>query len=527
MNLNSLPPLKMLLLCFVVIFQFSCSKDSDLLTDYVISDTSVSKGIANLVVDDTYQVSLSGSIILDVLANDTFENGAEVVILETSTPTNGTVVINNDDETLTYTPTPEIIEQVSDTTNTATVEVVDTFTYTAEVVNGDGSATTEEASVVITAADNAARQDAVRNISPWEYCQDGNPIGGGAGYDAIVTTGTHIVSTDIGWAAFKALVEARKSGDVVFIHSSVTMDLTNLNGDAILVPGGVTIASDRGHNGSEGALLYSNQVKFGGNGYDRPVFVTTGTGCRFTGFTFRGPYGESGNYSPTDETGRRVKFGIVSNYDNTEVDNMHGYNWPSAFVSFSRYTSNSTFFGPLQPTIGQEVHHSYIHNNKQNGMGYGVDTENGQATIYANIFHDHRHDIQGSGEATNGYEAYCNTVLSGGTHHNFDIHPRYWCDGDVYTYQECDPPAGKFMYVHHNDFQDDGSGRHDKTGNMQNVAPNGIPDEGARIEYNRTVRQYLGTWTSGGSPSYMIRQLYTSSSPQNITTQGNIFNGGD
>ncbi len=171
MNLNSLPPLKMLLLCFVVIFQFSCSKDSDLLTDYVISDTPVSKGIANLVVDDTYQVSLSGSIVLDVLANDTFENGAEVVISETSTPANGTVAINND-ETLTYTPNAEIIEQVSDAENTAVGEVIDTFTYTAEVVTGEGTATTEEASVVITTVDDAAKQEGV-NLSTYGAVGDG------------------------------------------------------------------------------------------------------------------------------------------------------------------------------------------------------------------------------------------------------------------------------------------------------------------------------------------------------------------
>ena len=110
MKFNTLIPLKVLLLCIVTIFQFSCSKDSDLLTDYVLSDTLDAKGIGNIVVDDTYHVSLTGSIVLDVLENDTFENEAEVVITETSTPTNGTVAINND-ETLTYTPNAEIVEQ--------------------------------------------------------------------------------------------------------------------------------------------------------------------------------------------------------------------------------------------------------------------------------------------------------------------------------------------------------------------------------------------------------------------------------
>ena len=160
MKFKKQSPLHVVLLCLILIFQFSCSKDSDLLTDYVLADSLDSKVIANLVVDDTYQVSLSGSMVLDVLANDTFENEAEVVIIETSAPTNGTIAIN-DDETLLYTPNAEFIEQLSNNTDTASGEVVDTFTYTAEVVNGEGTTTSEEASVDITSGDNADKEDAV------------------------------------------------------------------------------------------------------------------------------------------------------------------------------------------------------------------------------------------------------------------------------------------------------------------------------------------------------------------------------
>ena len=526
MKFKKQSPLHVVLLCLILIFQFSCSKDSDLLTDYVLADSLDSKVIANLVVDDTYQVSLSGSMVLDVLANDTFENEAEVVISETSTPTNGTVEINTD-ETLTYTPSAEIIEQVSDTTNTTTAEVVDTFTYTAEVVNEDGTATSEEASVVITTADNVARQDAVVNISPWDYCQDGNPIGGGAGYDAIVTTGTHIVSTDIGWAAFKALVEARKSGDVVFINSNVTIDLTGLGATAILVPAGVTIASDRGNGGSEGAFLYTNQMKYGGTGSDRPVFLTAGADVRFTGFRMKGPFGEVGNYSPNLESGRRLKHGISSNYNNTEIDNCELYNFPASATGFGRYTSNSTFFGPLQYSDGHKVHHNYIHNNRQNGMGYGVATSHAHVEIYANLFQYHRHEIAGTGQPDDSYEAYCNTILPGGTHHNFDMHPEYYCDNDVYVYGYCDPPAGKTIYVHHNDFKEDGSARHDKTGNMANVIIGGLPAIPARIEYNRFFYSHLANWTNpAGEYDYAIRQGRTVAPlPKSITTLGNVFNG--
>ena len=42
MKFNALPPLKVLLLCIVIIiFQFSCTKDSDLLIEYVLADSII------------------------------------------------------------------------------------------------------------------------------------------------------------------------------------------------------------------------------------------------------------------------------------------------------------------------------------------------------------------------------------------------------------------------------------------------------------------------------------------------------
>lgn len=151
MKVYTPPSFKVLLFTIILTFQFSCSKDSDLLSDYVITDTEALLS-GKYVVADQYQLFSSGSIILDVLANDSFDEGQEVRISETSSPSNGTVVINNN-QTITYTPT---------TNSTSTTEIVDTFTYTAEAENGDGTTTVEEASVVITAMENiAARQEAV------------------------------------------------------------------------------------------------------------------------------------------------------------------------------------------------------------------------------------------------------------------------------------------------------------------------------------------------------------------------------
>ncbi len=92
-----------MILVIVLISLFSCSKDTDLLADYVVSDLQEARFIGNLAISDNFVVTPQKSIVLDVLANDTFINPEKVKIVETSQPTNGTVVIN-EDKTLTYYP---------------------------------------------------------------------------------------------------------------------------------------------------------------------------------------------------------------------------------------------------------------------------------------------------------------------------------------------------------------------------------------------------------------------------------------
>ena len=84
-----------------LIFALSCSKDADILSEYAISD-SEDQLLNGFVVDDVYNISPSGTIIIDVLANDGFENQSNVVITSVSNPSIGTVEIN-DDNTITYT----------------------------------------------------------------------------------------------------------------------------------------------------------------------------------------------------------------------------------------------------------------------------------------------------------------------------------------------------------------------------------------------------------------------------------------
>ncbi|MDV7140111.1 glycosyl hydrolase family 28-related protein [Maribacter sp. TH_r10] len=142
MTLNFLSPRTLLLLCFVLILNSSCSKDSDLLTDYVISETEETL-LNSYLVDDSFTVSRQSSLVLDVLSNDNLENQENVEIIDATEPANGTVVVNEDD-TITYTPDADLTEGVEDS-----------FTYTVEVANEDATVSTETGNVTVTVSEES------------------------------------------------------------------------------------------------------------------------------------------------------------------------------------------------------------------------------------------------------------------------------------------------------------------------------------------------------------------------------------
>ncbi|RRQ48836.1 hypothetical protein DZC72_14310 [Maribacter algicola] len=168
---------------------YSCSKDADLLSDYVINNDA--KDVLNkLVVDDSFYVRAQRTLILDVLSNDAFEDLGNVRIINTTAPELGTVVIN-DNNTLTYTvyepvvtettppatettpPATETTPPATETTPPATETAPepsqpaqepapapaaeeDTFTYTAEETDASGNTTTQQATVTVNIINDKA-----------------------------------------------------------------------------------------------------------------------------------------------------------------------------------------------------------------------------------------------------------------------------------------------------------------------------------------------------------------------------------
>ena len=240
------------------------------------------------------------------------------------------------------------------------------------------------------------------------------PIGGGKGYANIITKGDLIVK-DLD-ALLDALSKA-EAGQVVFIPGETTIDLTAriyIDRLVVGVPEGVTLAGNRGHGGSTGALLTSDALK-------TPATIrAAGPGVRITGLRIKGPnpkryldhhrrsFGQGGaghEYYYKLPTSN----GISTGHARLEVDNCEISGFSHAGVD-------------LITAAGHHIHHNYIHHCQYQGLGYGVCHNTAASLIEYNLFDWNRHSIAGTGRPGNSYVARHNVELGVSLSHCFDMH---------------------------------------------------------------------------------------------------------
>lgn len=243
---------------------------------------------------------------------------------------------------------------------------------------------------------------------------DRGPLGGGPGYAAVVTAGDHqATSLD----DLVAVLKQAKAGDVVFIPGGLEIDLTDMiyiQKLVLEVPAGVTLASDRGHDGSPGAILTSDAL-------DTPVMIrTAGPDVRITGLRIRGPnpkrylehHARAQAYGK-DYRRYYYKFptsnGIVAMHPRLEVDNCE----ISAFAHAGVH---------LRHGDGHHIHHNSIHHCQYQGLGYGVCHNRASSLTEFNVFDWNRHSIAGTGRRGCGYVARHNLEASESLSHSFDMH---------------------------------------------------------------------------------------------------------
>lgn len=268
-----------------------------------------------------------------------------------------------------------------------------------------------------------------------------NPIGGGAGYTDIKTSGTYHITKSTSVTSFISTLANAKSGETVYLDGDVELNLSDHYGT--VVPGGVTLASNRGYSGSAGALLYSSTP------HNYIGMLLPGNNSRITGLRIRGPNGTT--------SGSGTDYGIFSqNHYGLEVDNCEVSCFGFAAIAYF-YDGRQSF----STTDGGYIHNNYIHHNQLDGYGYGVSVAQAWCIIEANIFDYGRHFVMGA-RSKNTAATPCNYDVRYNIFGSHCTNMLVDCHGGDDAYSETstgyygpDPDwnAGGTLLVHYNTFQ--------------------------------------------------------------------------
>jgi hypothetical protein len=269
-------------------------------------------------------------------------------------------------------------------------------------------------------------------------------------------------------ASLESALERAVRGSVVYVEDSATLDFTG-GSRSVCIPAGVTLASGRGRGGSAGALVFTTTTS------TIPLFRACGSDVRVTGLRIIGADSVRcpPAYSSTSACSGKLcrdclptSVGLITAMDRLEVDNCELAGWSLAAVR-------------LEKGSDHHVHHSYLHHNQRDGLGYGVLLSSApvDALVDHNRFDFNRHSIAGSGFRSQSYEARANLVLPNATQHVYDMHGINEHSGDG------SPWAGGRLLIHENVVLPP---------NVYGVVVRGRPETGAWIYDNCFVRSQAG-----------------------------------
>ena len=258
----------------------------------------------------------------------------------------------------------------------------------------------------------------------------GQPIGGGAGYTAgpqAAQATRRVNSLDSLQQAFATA----RAGEIVWIESGSTIDLAEVQ---FVVPGKVTLAGDRGVNGSPGPLFTAGMSKLEWRIKLKP-------GARLSGVRLRGP-----NPLMLDIDGVKPEpSGYAISCADAEVDNCEISQFQRGGIALFRDSERA------------RIHHNHLHDI----AAYPVVLANGTGgghVIEANRIEWAWHAIASNGSRGSGYTARDNVFLRVSRPKSFDQSgpdPPNWClDTHQNDGAETKPPrpATRKLMAHHNTF---------------------------------------------------------------------------
>ena len=258
---------------------------------------------------------------------------------------------------------------------------------------------------------------------------DGNPIGGGKGYESIFTTGDYVVKDK---SELLLAISKVKSGEIIFIEGNAVIDISDATSEtltSLTLPAGVILASNRGYVYEDGSVSTGAIIKSTAFA-SRPMITVANDNIRISGLVIQGPDPAQhlALWDRCFKSGGPL-LGHPYYYNLVMVSGISviGMNFECDNCEISGFNSSAISLGGSaeKPSKMAKIHHNYIHHNQIKGLGYGVSHGYGYSEIYGNMFNYNRHSIAGSGQAQSRYTAYCNIEFGESLGHYFDMHGRW------------------------------------------------------------------------------------------------------
>ncbi|WP_123539026.1 right-handed parallel beta-helix repeat-containing protein [Halosimplex salinum] len=307
----------------------------------------------------------------------------------------------------------------------------DTYTYEGQI---DGLSPTEGAFEVrvdgITVATSEVASGGVEESIPVAS----ELLGGGEGYPSVVPeSDATVVVSSVG--ELVDALDSASSGDVVYVAGDATIDIGSRE---LTIPSGVTLASDRGIDGAAGGEILASEIEWEGA-------LTARDDVRVAGVRISGPTTEYREYS------KPVHSGVIVRGSGVEIDNaeISGFNHAGVKAHSSVH-----------------LHHSNVHSNPMDGLGYGIMCYAGGGTLVEyNQFNYNRHSV--ANEGTAGYEVRYNHFGEEAVAYQVGTHR----------------PGATTLKIHHNTFPPTTHVNSDKNPDSH-ISIRGVPDNIADIHNN-------------------------------------------
>lgn len=204
------------------------------------------------------------------------------------------------------------------------------------------------------------------------------PLGGGDGYTRTVSRSDADFEVSTESELFNAFDNA-SSGDIIYVTADIEQTTVRTDpGEGEPIPAGVTLASDRGINGSQGSAIYSTQESMGGDWNDK--MLKAQDNVRITGLRIEGTLIDS-RFAPRDGEPYPVLSGVNAAGTGVEIDNCSIEGFRDSGIT----SQNDNL-----------IRYCNLAGHGQMGLGYGVNVSGGNPLIEYCTFNENRHSIAAS-----------------------------------------------------------------------------------------------------------------------------------